>query len=622
MGLIHWWPLNGDLYDYAQGNHLQYINDNGKLTSDNNGKLGKCWLRSAINSNDLLRSISKSKICVQQSIAAWVYVTTVANTSTANGLITNHSHNDNSGFGLTLKTNSNNEAFLSCNTGSGSGRTYHSYYGTTNLVGAWHHICGTYDGNHIRLYVDGVCEKTQAYSMLFIEDYWDLFNWSTTHYTNASYRPACKLCDVRVYDHALSPTEIAELKRGLLLHYNFESQLSKEYDCSGHEYNATINGVTLSSDTAIGAHSGYFSNGQQWLEHSEAPYDAFEIGISMWVKSNNTSPKNGYHILLAIDAGRVELSIPSNGQLRWGGYINSTRYCGNVTCKNSSGSTFSLLNNEWHHIVTTYDGTGWKGYVDGVYQGIQSCSGSISYNGKTLRIGKYTAGATSNYGATDMYIADVKIYNTALTQDDVTSLYNHTVKISTEQVMIGNYLTENNSDLNFQDLSVWKRTGHGERVRVLEDGVELAAVNGWRNFAVEVPSDMVGQNLIFSFDYKWNDNNRPYIGAWIWTNNSNSYTGSIYALKYTTDDLPAGQWTHCSVPISAAKNYVGINNRVQDGSGMTAPLVLRNISLQLASGENVQVFPTGKVECSRYGDSNKTRIIKSGALTAETFIEI
>lgn len=145
--------------------------------------------------------------------------------------------------------------------------------------------------------------------------------------------------------------------------------------------------------------------------------------------------------------------------------------------------------------------------------GSVSTSGTITYTtSKDTYIGKYVSGS---YGATDAYISDIRVYNTTLTQADVTSLYNHTVKVTPDQVMIGNYLVENNSDLNFQDLSVWKRTGHRERIRVLEDGVELAAVDGWRNFAVAVPSDMVGQNLIFSFDYKWNDNNRPYIGAWI-----------------------------------------------------------------------------------------------------------
>lgn len=33
------------------------------------------------------------------------------------------------------------------------------------------------------------------------------------------------LSDIRCYDHALSPAEVMELKRGLLIHYNFENYI-------------------------------------------------------------------------------------------------------------------------------------------------------------------------------------------------------------------------------------------------------------------------------------------------------------------------------------------------------------------------------------------------------------
>jgi hypothetical protein len=52
---------------------------------------------------------------------------------TANGLVTNHSHGGNSGAGITVKTISDSDFRMSCNTGTGSSRTFHSYYGTTNI---------------------------------------------------------------------------------------------------------------------------------------------------------------------------------------------------------------------------------------------------------------------------------------------------------------------------------------------------------------------------------------------------------------------------------------------------------------------------------------------------------
>jgi hypothetical protein len=46
-----------------------------------------------------------------------------------------------------------------------------------------------------------------------------IFDWSTDHSTNASYRPTCQLNDVRLYDHCLSQKEILEIAKGLILHY-------------------------------------------------------------------------------------------------------------------------------------------------------------------------------------------------------------------------------------------------------------------------------------------------------------------------------------------------------------------------------------------------------------------
>jgi hypothetical protein len=278
---------------------------------------------------------------------------------------------------------------------------------------------------------------------------------------------------------------------------------SIEYDCSGNEHNAVVNGVQNSIESVTGAHSAYFLNGEQWLEHTGAAFDTSTLSVAFWWKSSCAAAKTGYHIPFAIDGGRVEISIPNNGQLRWGGYINGSRKCDNVTCKDSNGGTFSLNNGKWHHIVSVFDGTGFLGYVDGVYQGKQSGSGTISYSEKTLRIGKYTSPASSNYGATDAYISDVRVYNTVLNTDDIARLYKHTVKITPEQNLIGEYLVEQDSALDYYTLSTWKTTGWGGATSIVAEGVQLNANNGWRNFALLTPSNLLNQDLIFSFDYKW-----------------------------------------------------------------------------------------------------------------------
>lgn len=102
----------------------------------------------------------------------------------------------------------------------------------------------------------------------------------------------------------------------------------------------------------------------------------------------------------------------------------------------------------------------------------------------------------------------------------------------------------------------------------------------------------------------------------MWQNTSNAYTAAAIQNLIIDSNI----WHHCTVPINAAKTYIGIMIRGTDNSGLNYPLVIRNISLRPID-TNVQVYPTGVVQTSRYGDSNKVRIIKNGALTASDFIE-
>jgi hypothetical protein len=143
-------------------------------------------------------------------MACWCYATTAGNADSANGVLTNHNHADNSGSGITLRYMSANDCRISCNTGNGSSRTYHTYYGTTNIYGAWHHLCLTYkkSTSTYRLYVDGVCENQFSYGNSAKANKFNIFDWSTGHSDNASYRPACRVNDVRVYDHCLSKREV------------------------------------------------------------------------------------------------------------------------------------------------------------------------------------------------------------------------------------------------------------------------------------------------------------------------------------------------------------------------------------------------------------------------------
>ncbi|QNJ54797.1 hypothetical protein vBValMR10Z_257 [Vibrio phage vB_ValM_R10Z] len=222
MSLIAWYPLHKDLKDWSGNeNHLSLYNDSGAIV-DSQGKLGMCQERTVYNTTDHLRSERKVNLNKDFTLAAWIRPMGNYHLSTANGIVTLHSHSDDTGPGLTLKCDSVTSALLSCNTGNGTSRTYHTYYGTTNMHLKWHHCVMRYADGVVTLWVDGVVERTFSYDMAYQEDYIALFAWSTTYLGASNYRPTCKLNDVRVYDHALSTAEIKELARGLQVHYTFD----------------------------------------------------------------------------------------------------------------------------------------------------------------------------------------------------------------------------------------------------------------------------------------------------------------------------------------------------------------------------------------------------------------
>jgi len=227
MSLLVWLPLLGNLNNQGISDvSFSYVNNNGKLSANNNGKIGKCYERTASAYSDLFRSSINFTLSGDITMACWAYVSATIG-DTANGLITNHNHSNNTGVGITVKQVSDSDYRISCNTGNGSSRTFMSYYGTTNIKDKWCHLALTYNklSKVLKLWVNGLVEYTlTGYENASASSPFDLFNWSTTWSDNSNYRPVCKLNDVRLYDNELSPREIKELSKGLLIHYPLNDQ--------------------------------------------------------------------------------------------------------------------------------------------------------------------------------------------------------------------------------------------------------------------------------------------------------------------------------------------------------------------------------------------------------------
>jgi hypothetical protein len=135
--------------------------------------------------------------------------------------------------------------------------------------------------------------------------------------------------------------------------------------------------------------------------------------VSAWI---NAQDDDNDYIVGAMESGaeRFYLRVVDNGgtgYVKWG-YGDTA----------SSDQLAPVNLNQWHHVVWTYDTTNAKVYVDGSLKYTNAISGKTITNTDNLYIG-----ALNNNGSTANYfrgkIANVNVFNTALTATEVSELY-------------------------------------------------------------------------------------------------------------------------------------------------------------------------------------------------------
>ncbi len=184
------------------------------------------------------------------------------------------------------------------------------------------------------------------------------------------------------------------------------------YDRSGNENNGTLNGnpqwVARKTGGALA-----FDGKDDYVDCSnDASLDITDkVTIAVWVKTNDAGNRqyNPY-----ITKGDHSYAIKHH-------ISNSIEFCifdrdWHIVHFPVDGS----FNNVWHHLAGTYDGTNLKLYIDGTLEVTTAYTGSIANSVFSVNIGRNTQETGRFYkGAID----DVRIYNRALTQDEIAAIY-------------------------------------------------------------------------------------------------------------------------------------------------------------------------------------------------------
>lgn len=419
MALQVWLPLNGNfknngLYDLynpilAAGNSWVA---SGKITTSS---------LALTKIQTILPQSSNMTGAKEMSYTFWVKVNTAWETQWLDGIrwITTD--------GSTTHT-SRQEFYTNC-TRIGTWYAGGNISGKVFTPGVWTHIAATFNYNTgvACFYLNGILEGTAT-------------NLSTTHYCRGDFYIGDSGVDilendVRIYDHALSPKEVKEISKGLVLHYPLDNHEDAGegnivYDCSGYGHHGMWYGnQSTATDTARYSKCTYLDNGQTTYIQSNGgcgnPSDA--ITMNIWFKSTCTTPGSNYHEIFnhATSSQYFEFAIYKSGYFRQGMVIDGTRYVIN------GGS--GLLDGKWHMLTATYDGSNIKRYIDGVIIDTmtQTITGVLTgANGKFL-LGHY--GPNTSYYAKEAYLSDARIYATALSAADILELYKTAAVVDNQQ---------------------------------------------------------------------------------------------------------------------------------------------------------------------------------------------
>ncbi len=300
--------------------------------------------------------------------------------------------------------------------------------------GQWHHACMTIASTKtMQLYVDGAKNgSSTTHTMtsgiqsnpLYIAIGKDMETAGFAYVTwNGS------LDDVRIYDRALSDDEVSQLYRlttptgvdtSLKGYWSFNGQdLSgtTAYDRSGAGNTGTLTNGPAITEGKLGQALSFDGTNDLLVVNNSSSLSVTNYTASFWIKSPTAPWTTIKH---PINLENTNGSVQSTFNFSWhhdnsafrqacAAYIVGTWYGAKLTS--------SLLANTWYHIACTYNGSSIKAYLNGSLEATTSASGGVASAGK-LYIG--TGPSTWFNGSLD----EVRIYNRALSSDEVASLYN------------------------------------------------------------------------------------------------------------------------------------------------------------------------------------------------------
>lgn len=223
----------------------------------------------------------------------------------------------------------------------------------------------------------------------------------------------------------------ADSNDGLVAHYLFSGDAT---DVTGNGHNGVVNGASPTLDRFNNANSAFYFDGvDDYIEvsnHADLQLSTFTV--SAWIKhEENTS--SGSTILLM---GRAGTDSPGNNINYW--LTLEKDLAPQFGFEDTGGVNYEVkldpIDNEWHLITGTYDGSIINYYLDGDLTGSLVTNATPETNNHNLYFGRNLNWSGDIFkGAID----DIRIYDRALSGGEIQQLAIVPEPISSTLFLIG-----------------------------------------------------------------------------------------------------------------------------------------------------------------------------------------
>ena len=306
----------------------------------------------------------------------------------------------------------------------------------------WKHVAVTVKYNSstsidVVIYIDGIVVET------FSGNYYSPFASSIltigkTSESSAYYCKGTSFDDLRIYNRALSADEVSKLYQykpfilqttDMLLWCKFENNLT---DSSGKYTGTPTGNGTLTYDSSIkkeGSYSITF-NGSSYIQLDNpggnlAYWSPYTISVSFWIYGYSTTTNyqaimSARNFVTSTPTGWIIYIEQNTGNLMWWWAAGQTWIQFPIQY-----STISPFITNWMHVVYTFSNNKMYVYINSVLIASKTDWSGINFNNSaSLRIGAGANETTANfYLKSGTKLDDVRIYNRALSQNEIEELY-------------------------------------------------------------------------------------------------------------------------------------------------------------------------------------------------------